>query len=127
MTQTKLELNNKKTEALFAGRRQKLSSVSFNALHLDDTTVPLSDCQNLGVLLDRTLWKTPLVKPANRFLPALPNQLCAEVPSYGSCSGTDHLTHSVTPRLLQFSPFRSACFGSSARSLEHARLIKNKS
>ena len=45
MTQNKLLLNSEKREAMLIGTRQKLSSISVNTLQLDDTTVPLSDCQ----------------------------------------------------------------------------------
>ena len=45
MTQNKLHLNSEKTEAMLIRTRQKKSSISVNTLQLDDTTVPLSDCQ----------------------------------------------------------------------------------
>ena len=45
MTQNKLQLNSEKREVMLIRTRQKLSSISVNTLQLDDTTVPLSDCQ----------------------------------------------------------------------------------
>ena len=75
MIQSKLQLNNEKTEAMLIGTRQKLSSISVNTLQLDDTTVPLSDSvKNLGVLFDSTLSMENFISQTQILLvPALSN------------------------------------------------------
>ncbi|KAK7088651.1 hypothetical protein V1264_022550 [Littorina saxatilis] len=56
MTENKLKLNSKKTEALLVGTRQKIASLTVTDLQLDDATVPFSPAvKSLGVFLDSTL------------------------------------------------------------------------
>ena len=63
----KLQLNSEKTEPMLIGTRQKLSSISFNTLELDDTTVPLSDSVKRVVESFSSTahcpWSTSSVKP----------------------------------------------------------------
>ena len=112
MTQNKLQLNGEKTEAMLVGTRQKLSFISVNTLQLDDTTVPLSDpVKSLGVLLDSTLFMVNVIRQTSK---SCYYQLrgVSSARKYLSTEATEngHPTHSVKPRLLQFSPFWSACF-----------------
>ena len=112
MTQNKLQLNIEKTEAMLTGTGQNLPSISVNTCQLDDLTVPLSDCQEPQRSLRRHTVRGELYQ-SNRqilLLPALSNEFCPEVSFHRGYSETGSLTHSVTPRLLQFSPFWPTCF-----------------
>ena len=91
---------------------KKIPLFPANTLQLDVTAVLFSDSvKNLAVLLNSPR-RASSAKPNHQIvlLPAPSNQFCPEVYFHRGYSETDHLTHSVTPRLLQFSPFRPACF-----------------
>ena len=92
----KLQLNNAKTEAMLIGTRQKLSSVSVNTLHLDDTTVPLSDSVKASAFssIAHCPWRTSLVEPSN---PVYQLRRIGSVPKYLSTEATVKL---VTPLIL---------------------------
>ena len=61
---------------------------------------------NLQILL----WRTSSVKPPNPTTTSSVESMLSRSIFARGYSETGHLTHSVTPKLLQFSPFWSACF-----------------
>ena len=58
----------------------------------------------------RCPWKTSSVKPPNPAITSSVELVCLEVSFHWGHSETGHLTHSVMPWLLQFSPFWLAFF-----------------
>ena len=88
-------------------------SLTVNSLQLDGSTVPLSDRQKpLHSPRQHTYcpWKPSLIKPPNPVTTSFADSDVSRRDFHRGYSNTGHLTHSVTPRLLQLSPFPSACF-----------------
>ena len=122
MTQNKFQLNSEKTEAMLIGTRQKLSSISVNTLHLDDTTVPLSDSvKSLGLLLNSTLSMDNFIKLVNSAYYQL--RRTSSVRKYLSTEATVKLVTSLI--LSRFDYCNSLLSGLPASSVHSLRHIQN--
>ena len=101
---------------MLVGARQKLSAISANTLQLDDITVALTESvKSFGILLDSTLFMENFMTQTSKSCYYQLRGMCwvrkyLNSTQTGYHCETGHLAHSVTPRLLQFSPFWSACF-----------------
>ena len=101
---------------MLVGARQKLSAISANTLQLDGITVALTESvKSFGILLDSTLFMENFITQTSKSCYYQLRGMCwvrkyLNSTETGYHCETGHLAHSVTPRLLQLSPFWSACF-----------------